>query len=742
MTEFPIKANVQPAVKDIDQLITALRKAGVEAGLTEKEINDITAATRKVKEEGTKNIGAVNQGMNQLGQTAKTIGATMLAAFTFDKIVDFGKQVVAITAEFQKFEAVLTNTLGSKSAAQRALTDITKFASVTPFSVRELTDSFVKLANQGFKPTIEQMRKLGDIASSTGKSFDQLTEALLDAQTGQFERLKDFGIKAQKQGDQVTFSFKGVATQVEYTNGAMRDYILSLGDMIGVSGSAAAISGTLGGKINNLEDDWGQLMLAMGKSSDNVFTGVVQGLSDIIKTLRLMPAFIEQVKGGFSGLSASSLDAILNFADTNSGKSVKDIIKPIEAQSNSDFFKNINANMKTFTDSLTKEGEDLDEVLILWKRYVAVRIESTKQDAEEAKGERLKAVLDAKEAAKKHLVDIEKEKADKLAKAYDELIRKRQQFLDSFLKEGTTDPVEEVLLGDPFATVPFYDAKALDADTKRVAEGMNNSGSISDPESTKTKADKNKQIEQAAADFSINLINTVAQMQNAADEEERARLREKYDYELSLAGDNEDAKAAIKRKFDAEDKAIRQREAQRNRETALFDIAVNTARAIVAALPNVPLSIFAGATGALQLIKVLGTQLPKYKDGVFQFQGVGSETSDSNLALLSRNESVVSAEKTRRFGDILKPMIENENFDYADLRNVIDRKLPSYYVPITMGSSRSNEFDQKVLDKLSGVEKAIANKKEVRLEFDKNGFGQWVGKQGDWTKYVSGRYKI
>jgi hypothetical protein len=33
---------------------------------------------------------------------------------------------------------------------------------------------------------MEQMRQMGDLASSVGKSFDQLTEAILDAQTGEF----------------------------------------------------------------------------------------------------------------------------------------------------------------------------------------------------------------------------------------------------------------------------------------------------------------------------------------------------------------------------------------------------------------------------------------------------------------------------------------------------------------------------------------------------------------------------
>jgi hypothetical protein len=36
-----------------------------------------------------------------------------------------------------------------------------------------------------------------------GKDMMQMIEAVADASTGEFERLKEFGIKASKQGDQV-----------------------------------------------------------------------------------------------------------------------------------------------------------------------------------------------------------------------------------------------------------------------------------------------------------------------------------------------------------------------------------------------------------------------------------------------------------------------------------------------------------------------------------------------------------
>jgi hypothetical protein len=219
---------------------------------------------------------------NTFGNIIKKVGPWMAATFSIGAITGFVRQVIQVRQEFEKYEAVLTNTLGSKSAAQQSLKMIQDFAAKTPFQVTELTGAFVKLTNMGFKPTREEMRKLGDLASSTGKGFDQLAEAIIDAQTGEFERLKEFGVRAQKEGDKVTFTFKGVKQQVDFTNESIKNYITGLGDLQGVSGSMAAISATLGGKISNLGDAWDSLLNTIGKMTGGFIGDLIKGFSDLV----------------------------------------------------------------------------------------------------------------------------------------------------------------------------------------------------------------------------------------------------------------------------------------------------------------------------------------------------------------------------------------------------------------------------------------------------------------------------
>lgn len=214
------------------------------------------------------------------------IGPAIAGAFSIGAVVAFGKAALDVTGRFQSLEAVLRNTLGSDSAAQGALVRIKEIAASTPFSVEELTQSFVKLANQGFKPTNEQIIALGDLASSTGKSFDQLAEALIDAQVGEFERLKEFGIRANKMGDQVKFTFKGVETTVRNTSSAIQDYIVSLGGVEGVAGAMAGQSATLEGSISNLGDAWDSFLLSIGESLGPYYQKAIKVTAEFLGKLK------------------------------------------------------------------------------------------------------------------------------------------------------------------------------------------------------------------------------------------------------------------------------------------------------------------------------------------------------------------------------------------------------------------------------------------------------------------------
>ena len=58
------------------------------------------------------------------------------------------------------------------------------------------------------------LHSYGNTAIAMGKSIKSNDQTVADATTGEFERLKEFGIKARTHGEQVTFTFKGVSKTV------------------------------------------------------------------------------------------------------------------------------------------------------------------------------------------------------------------------------------------------------------------------------------------------------------------------------------------------------------------------------------------------------------------------------------------------------------------------------------------------------------------------------------------------
>jgi len=286
-----------------------LDKAARQLGVVAKEEKELEAEMKDVEQAALKQAAAFNQAgkagekaaketgkqYNVLGNTIGNLGGLIAGAFSVGAVLQLGKAVFEVTAEFEKMRAVLTTALGSGSAAERAMFMIQDFAAKTPFSVAELTDSFIKFANRGLKLTAEQMQSLGDLASSTGKSFDQLTEAALDAMTGENERLKEFGIIARKNGETTAFTFKGVTTEVKNTSEAVNEYLVSLGKVEGVAGSMGAISETLTGKVSNLGDSFDQLFLTLGSQQTGIFGDTISFISGITEAVTFLLATTDQL---------------------------------------------------------------------------------------------------------------------------------------------------------------------------------------------------------------------------------------------------------------------------------------------------------------------------------------------------------------------------------------------------------------------------------------------------------------
>ncbi len=219
---------------------------------------------------------------NKISLSAKNIGASVAGVAA--SYLSLGK-LIDTQRTFDKLNAGLITATGSTEGAARAFDTLQKFAQQTPYGLEQSVGAFIKLTNLGLKPSKAALTSYGNTAAAMGKDLDQMIEAVADATTGEFERLKEFGIKASQENGKVTLTFKGQATTITNSAKAIEKYLLDLGN-VDFSGAMENRMKTLDGSIANLQDNIDGLFLKVSQSGigDAIKSGV-DGASNSLEVL-------------------------------------------------------------------------------------------------------------------------------------------------------------------------------------------------------------------------------------------------------------------------------------------------------------------------------------------------------------------------------------------------------------------------------------------------------------------------
>jgi len=183
-----------------------------------------------------------------LGSVAAGIGIGSAASI--------GQDILEVGTLNERLNVLILNSLrNNKQAAAEATAIIKDFADKSPLEIEEVTNSFLRLTGIGIIPTKQELVQMSDVAISKNKTIKDFVEAIADAQQGENERLKEFGINAKKSGDSVIFTYNGVSTTVKNTRKAITDYLIGLGKLPGIQGATEASAKTLSGRWSTLKDN-------------------------------------------------------------------------------------------------------------------------------------------------------------------------------------------------------------------------------------------------------------------------------------------------------------------------------------------------------------------------------------------------------------------------------------------------------------------------------------------------------
>lgn len=282
LTMVQLRKKAKDLRQQLDQTVKSTHPeeyAELEAELA--KVNNRMEELRGTGKYAQQQLTAFDKTMNMAKMAAKGFIAVQLVRY----LKDVGMKSYETRKEYARFEATLRNATGSSEEAAKAMKMLQQLAKDTPASVSEWTESYIKLVNRGIKPTTDELTAMGDIAMSQGKDIDQFIEALLDAMTGENERLKEFGITASKNGKTTAYTFRGVTTEVQNTDMAIKNYILSLGKLQGVQGSMATQMNELAGLESNLGDQMESIYNKIGKKLEPAIKSFMGTLGKIMGTI-------------------------------------------------------------------------------------------------------------------------------------------------------------------------------------------------------------------------------------------------------------------------------------------------------------------------------------------------------------------------------------------------------------------------------------------------------------------------
>lgn len=235
----------------------------------------------------------------------------------------------------------------------------------------------------------------------------------------------------------------------------------------------------------------------------------------------------------------------------------------------------------------------------------------------------------------------------------------------------------------------------------------------------------------AVSDAFQEAFNTINELSNQSFENEYLNLEKRKETALMFAGDSATAQSEIERQAEEKRKQIAEREFKAQKAQALFNIAVNTAQAVIGALATlpspsaVPLSIAVGAIGLAQAGIVASREIPQYwtgtdnaKEGFALTQERGREIIMDRFGKIKDLGSDDGARLTKmKAGD--KVLNNEKTMELLMFNSQFNSKLaPNLNTMPNLVVNNNTDF--------TPIIKAIQNKPETILNFDNGEFKKFV----------------
>lgn len=667
------------------------------------QLKTVEASMKGVEKAGKESAQNVTKEFQKAGTSIRQ-GATEIAtalglAFGAHKLIEFGKESVKAFLEAEvnanKLRFAVTKIGGEGEAAFRKLIEQSeKLQKTSIFSDDSIQQSQTMLLTLGLnsKQVEDLIPKISDLASATGEDLGSATQKIIQGINGQTRGLKAVGLGF----DATTDKTKNLAIITE-----------KLGKFQGASADAlettAGKAKRLENAIDDIKESIGELIVNEGNQILDFFEVLGGGFDKTFNKLgvqALKKAITESNKLSIEEAEKSEADRLRLISESNKRQIgfAQAVLKAQTAIERERATILLNSEIKLQEDlrnlNVSKGGGlGIDQAAIDAAKKAA-------EDARKLREETLNALkdLDVKADAERLLqtAQTESEKLEILRGAAIQEVRLAEQ---TALEKGNKKVDTEVIAQNAITNInkKFDDQQA---DLKKAANDKEFEEAIAFVDELNTEVDKaerealrkrlkeiedfekqKQKLQQAGFDFLKSGIDSIATIQANQNQAELIELDEKHEEELAKLENQfatkqisekeyNDEKTKILKRQQEEESALKREAFEANKNAALIGAVIDLASGILKTIGElgfpaaIPFIALAAAAGALQIAAIESQPTPKFAKGVVDLKGKGTGTSDEIPALLSRGESVITAEATAKYSGLLKAMNKKQAGDF------------------------------------------------------------------------------
>jgi len=603
----------------IDKIVAEYR---LELDGLKADVNQIKQQLGRVDESVNKSADNTNKKFDEIGGNVSgkltsaftKLGGVIAAAFAVERIGDFISSSIELASKAE----------GIRTAFERLndpnLLSELRRATKGTVSDLQLMQTAVKAAN--FKLPLSQLATYLKFAQQraieTGESIDYLVESIvLGISRKSIPILDNLGISAQ----QVQDEFKKTGDFAEAVGNIINESMGEAGETILTTAERQAQLRT---EIENTKVEIGERLLPVINS---LLTGLLDVANAFDKAFQGREGRLSDItdKIAESGMSVEELNSQL----AKNRAEIDDILKRYPN------VEKVNRTVLALMDAgATKERDRLDSLKLqnqAIEQYV--KFLSTKKTTQAEDTEEIEKSTKATEKQTQSVWGLGQA-----------LLSMGRSFAESMQTEAAID------------TFTIDVEKAADA----LMNVRNELDKLIDltPVASATMQTETEAMKLSWDDWAfgvLGIIDTVNSYFNQAE-----------NYKLEVLQNRLEKGYISEKQYEYQEKEIRRRQAQREKLFSIFAVLANTPAAIMkAAAINPALAVLAAIQATAQLFAASALQIPAFKEGVIDLKGKGTETSDSNLAWLSKGESVITAKATKRHKDALDAIQKDKFDDYV-----------------------------------------------------------------------------